>query len=95
MQYFFLFLLLYKEILDFLDKGKDCLSRVYCIYDTRFFHLGFGTFSILKEIEHTRSLGLKYYCLGYYVQEFQRIAYKNNFKPREYYNWLQDKWMVI
>ncbi len=78
--------------LGFLDKGEDCLSSVYFIYDTRFSHLGLGTFSILKEIEHTRSLGLKYYCLGYYVRECQRMAYKNNFKPREHYNWLKDKW---
>jgi len=79
----------------FLDKGEDCLSSVYFIYDTRFSHLGLGTFSILKEIEHTRSLGLKYYCLGYYVSECQRMEYKNNFKPREHYNWLQDKWDLI
>ena len=54
--------------LGFLDKGEDCLSSVYFIYDTKFSHLGLGTFSILKEIEYTRSLGLEYYCLGYYVQ---------------------------
>ncbi len=65
---------------------------LYFIYDAKFSHLGLGTFSIIKEIEHTRSLGLKYYCLGYYVQECQRMAYKNNFKPREHYNWLADKW---
>ena len=80
--------------LGFLDKGEDCLSSVYFIYDTKFSHLGLGTFSILKEIEQTRSLGLKYYCLGYYVQECQRMAYKNNFRPREHYNWLEDKWEV-
>ena len=80
--------------LGFLDKGEDCLSSVYFIYDTKFSHLGLGTFSILKEIEHTQMLGLKYYCLGYYVQECQRMAYKNNFRPREHYNWLEDKWEV-
>jgi len=80
--------------LGFLDKGEDCLSSVYFIYDTKFSHLGLGTFSILKEIEHAQMLGLKYYCLGYYVQECQRMAYKNNFRPREHYNWLEDKWEV-
>ncbi|MFQ5688385.1 MAG: hypothetical protein ACE5GV_17195 [Candidatus Scalindua sp.] len=33
-------------------------------------------------LTHTRSLGLKYYCLGYYVSECRRMAYNNNFKPR-------------
>jgi arginine-tRNA-protein transferase len=78
--------------LGFLDKGEDCLSSVYFIYDTKFSHLGLGTFSILKEIEQTSSLGLKYYFLGYYVQECRRMAYKNNFRPREHYNWLHDEW---
>ena len=78
--------------LGFLDKGEDCLSSVYFIYDTKFSHLGLGTFSILKEIEHAQMLGLKYYCLGYYVKECQKMAYKNNFRPREHYNWLEDKW---
>ena len=80
--------------LGFLDKGEDCLSSVYFIYDTKFSHLGLGTFSILKEIEHAQMLGLKYYCLGYYVKECQKMAYKNNFRPREHYNWLEDKWEV-
>ena len=78
--------------LGFLDRGKDCLSSVYFIYDTKYSHLGLGTFSILKEIEHTRSLGLQYYCLGYYVRTCQRMAYKNNFKPSVHYNWSQDNW---
>ncbi len=63
-------------------------------FPAKFSHLRLGTFSILKEIEHTRSLGLKYYCLGYYVQKCQKMSYKNNFRPREHYNWLEDKWEV-
>ena len=34
----------------------------------------------------------KNYCLGYYVRECQRMAYKNSVKLRDYYNWRQDKW---
>lgn len=79
----------------FLDKGKDCLSSVYFIYDTKYSHLGLGTFSILKEIEHTRSLGLQYYCLGYYVRACQRMSYKDKFKPREHYNWSRDTWEAV
>ncbi|MFQ5963391.1 MAG: arginyltransferase [Candidatus Scalinduaceae bacterium] len=80
--------------LGYLDEGKDCLNSVYFIYDAKVSHLGLGIFSILKEIEYTRSLGLKYYCLGYYVQACQSMAYKGNFKPREHYNWLHDRWEI-
>ncbi len=80
--------------LGFLDRGKDCLSSVYFIYDTKYSHLGLGTYSVLEEIKYTRSLGLQYYCLGYYIRACQKMAYKNNFKPSEHYDWLQDKWEV-
>ncbi len=65
---------------------------MYFVYDTSLFHMGLGTFSIIKEIEYSLSLGLKYYCLGYYVQKCQKMAYNNNFKLREHYNWSNDKW---
>ncbi|MBT7591672.1 MAG: hypothetical protein HN561_11435 [Candidatus Scalindua sp.] len=71
------------------------MSSVYFIYDAKFSHLWLEAFSILKEIKHTRTLGLKYYCLGYYVQECQTMAYKNNFEPSEHYSWLEDKWEVV
>ena len=37
----------------------------------------------------------KNYCLGYYVRECQRMAYKNSVKLRDYYNWRQDKWETV
>ena len=76
----------------FLDTGNDCLSSVYFVYDTDYSKLGLGTFSVLKEIEHTKELELKYYYLGYYVAGCDRMTYKGNFLPRERLNWTNSIW---
>ncbi len=78
----------------FLDRGEDCLSTVYFFYDTRYAHLSPGIFSVLKEIEHARSLGLPYYYLGYVVPGCARMAYKDHFRPREYFDWESRRWIA-
>lgn len=77
----------------FLDKGEDSLSSVYFFFDPDYSKLGIGTFSILKEIEHARSLGLPYYYLGYYVPGCGSMAYKDTFRPREHYDWEGKNWV--
>ncbi len=77
----------------FLDHGEDCLSTVYFCYDTRFSRMSPGIFSVLKEIEHARLLGLPYYYLGYYVPGCSRMAYKDRFRPREWFDWESRKWV--
>ena len=77
----------------FLDIGADSLSSVYFFFDPDYSNLGIGTFSILKEIEHARSLDLPYYYLGYYVPGCSSMIYKNSFRPREHYVWEERKWI--
>lgn len=79
----------------FLDHGEDCLSSVYFCFDPRYASLNPGTFSILREIEHARRLGLPYYYLGYYVPGSPRMAYKDHFRPREHYDWESRTWRRI
>jgi len=70
-------------ILDVADSG---LSSVYFYWDPDFASFGLGTFSILKEIELTKSLGLQHYYLGYYVPGSPSMDYKVHFGPSEVWN---------
>lgn len=79
----------------FLDLGTDALSSVYFSFDPRFAHLRPGTYSILREIEYARQLGLPYYYLGYYVPGSPRMAYKDHFLPREHFDWQTRSWRKI
>lgn len=77
----------------FLDKTTDALSSVYFIYRTEYSHYSLGTYSILKEIEYSKKLKLKYYYLGYYIKGNTSMTYKNRFIPYELYDWNQQEWI--
>ena len=76
----------------FLDRGEDCLSSVYFCFDTAYADFNVGTFSVLKEIEQTRAMGLTYYYLGYCVAGCRSLAYKDLFRPRQYFDWQGQSW---
>ncbi|MFC1671337.1 arginyltransferase, partial [Spirochaetota bacterium] len=76
----------------FLDMSSKSLSSIYFIFKTAYEKYSLGTFGALKEIEYTSSLGLKYYYLGYYIENNQSMSYKNRFQPNEKYNWQNEKW---
>ena len=78
----------------FLDRGTNCLSSVYFIFDPDYSRLGLGTFSVLREIEETRNLGLAYYYLGYWVPGCSRMEYKAGFRPHETYVGATPSWRV-
>jgi arginine-tRNA-protein transferase len=65
------------------DRLADGLSMVYSFYDTELDFRSLGTYMILDHIEHTRSLGLPYLYLGYWINGSRKMSYKARFKPQE------------
>jgi arginine-tRNA-protein transferase len=65
------------------DRGANSLSAVYCHYDPTYGHLSLGTYSILKQYELCRALGLRYLYLGLYIASCDRMRYKARFLPHE------------
>lgn len=64
-----------------LDRTPSYVSSVYFYYDPDIQSM--GTYGALREIEYTRSLGVEYYTLGYYMEGCQKLEYKARFKPNE------------
>jgi len=77
---------------DFLDKSNNGLNSVYFIFKTKYSKRGLGNYSVIKEIEYAKSIGLKYYYLGYYIKENPRMEYKDKFKPNEKMDWSSGLW---
>lgn len=77
----------------FLDLSSNALSSIYFIYKNEFTKYGLGTFSALKESEYALSLGLKYYYLGYYIENNSSMAYKNKFHINEKMDWATGEWL--
>jgi arginine-tRNA-protein transferase len=79
----------------FLDISSQGLSSVYFVFRTQFQHLGLGNYSVIREAEQARSMGLKYYYLGYYVVDNRIMEYKTRFLPYETYNWNTEQWESV
>jgi len=77
----------------FLDRSQNSLSSVYMVYKKDFEKFSPGTLSILREIEYASSLNLKYYYLGYYIEDNSSMCYKNRFHVHEKYDWIKKEWI--
>lgn len=76
----------------YLDRGSDGLSSVYFVFDPLFSDLSPGIFSVLREIEEARKLGLPHYYLGYVVPGCARMDYKAGFRPHQLFDWGNELW---
>jgi arginine-tRNA-protein transferase len=65
------------------DRVDSGLSAVYSFFQPDMPKRGLGTYCILKMIEQTKHLGLKYLYLGYLIHRSDKMRYKCNFQPLE------------
>lgn len=68
-----------------IDRLGDGLSAVYSFFDPLLHRRSLGSLMILWTIEETRSLGLPYSYLGFWVQGSSKMSYKERFQPLEVY----------
>jgi arginine-tRNA-protein transferase len=69
--------------LGFLDALVDGLSSVYFAFDPDESARSLGVFSVLAECAIARSLGMRWYYLGFHVAGCRKMAYKASFAPHE------------
>jgi arginine-tRNA-protein transferase len=68
------------DLIDILDDG---ISSVYFYYDPDFSSHSLGRYSIYRQIEMAKQMGLRWVYLGYYVKNSRSLSYKDNFKPNQ------------
>ena len=66
-----------------LDFGRLAVSSVYHYFDPDEAWRSLGVYSVLKEIELCRSLGVEWYYLGLYVQDCRHLSYKAGYYPHQ------------
>ena len=72
------------------DRIASGLSAVYSYFDPDLARRSLGTYCVLKMIEQTERLGLKYLYLGYLIRDSEKMKYKQNFRPLEAY--IDNRW---
>ena len=78
------------SIIDVLDDG---LSSVYTFYEPDIEGTAYGTFNVLWQIEQSRTLGMPFVYLGYWIEASPKMAYKVNFKPLQAYR--ENQWVPM
>lgn len=75
------------------DHTSTGLSAVYTYFTPEYTARSLGTVSIIEQINLTRSLGLPYLYLGYWIAGSNKMKYKSSFTPQERY--ISDQWIKV
>lgn len=80
------------KIISIIDVIADGSSAVYTFYDATEPKASYGTYGIMWLADWTKALNLPYLYLGYWIQESQKMAYKEKFTVQE--KLLDGEWQV-
>jgi arginine-tRNA-protein transferase len=75
------------------DQQPTGLSAIYTFFDPALNERSLGTFSILKQIEHCRALGIPHLYLGYWIRESRKMRYKIDYRPVELF--MDGRWTTL
>jgi arginine-tRNA-protein transferase len=66
-----------------LDLGRTSANSAYHYFDPQHAERSLGVYSVLKEIELCRALGMRWYYLGLWIAQSAPVRYKTEYLPHE------------
>lgn len=76
------------------DCFDDGLSAVYTFFDPEHSDRGLGVFGVLSEIDYVQSLKLDWLYLGYWNPKTNKMSYKSNYQPMEFFDGHEWQWLL-
>lgn len=81
--------------ISYLDIGQEATSAVYGLFEPDHSPRSLGTYTLLKEIQHSQSLGCRYYYPGYATVEPSPYDYKKQLHGLEVLDWESGTWSPL
>lgn len=78
----------------FFDVGQVAASSVYGIFEPEWARRSLGIFTMLLEVQHVHSVGLRWLYPGYATHEASVYDYKKQFNGTEILDWASGAWRV-
>jgi len=78
--------------LSYLDLGETSTSAVYGMFEPEHAERSLGTYTMLREIQHSQERGSRYYYPGYATLEPSAYDYKKKLKGLETLDWQHGLW---
>ena len=75
------------------DLLIDGLSAVYSYFEPSESRRSLGVMCVLWQIEHAKQMTLPHLYLGYWVSDCQKMSYKANYQPLEWFD--SKKWQPV
>ncbi|APZ93052.1 arginyltransferase [Fuerstiella marisgermanici] len=69
--------------LGIVDAPGDVMSSIYFVHDPELRERGFGTMSVLRELDYGRQFERRWLYMGYYIRDCGSMNYKNRFRPHQ------------
>ncbi|MCW8899288.1 MAG: arginyltransferase [Gammaproteobacteria bacterium] len=76
-----------------MDIFVDGVSAVYTYFDPDYSNRGLGVFGILSEVNYIKSLNLDWLYLGYWNPKTNKMSYKSNYQPMEFFDGQEWHWL--
>ena len=76
-----------------IDCFDDGISAVYTFFEPSLSKRGLGIFGVLSEIEYAQSLNLEWLYLGYWNPQTNKMSYKSNYQPIEFFDGQEWQWL--
>lgn len=64
-------------------KVSTAWSAFYCFYDPDYRDHSLGKYAVLQQLSLTKQHKIEFLYLGYYIQNCQKMNYKNQFNPHQ------------
>lgn len=82
------------SVTDQLNDGTNkTWSAFYCFYDPDYLAHSLGKYAVLQQLEFAKKEQIDFLYLGYYIENCQKMNYKNQFNPHQ--RFINQRWKLF